>query len=38
MKLSVEARLLEDEKWHPLFEDKDIERCREILEQHDYFK
>lgn len=36
--LSVEAKLYEGKKWHPLFEEKDIERCREILEQHDYFK
>lgn len=37
LKLSVEAQLLEDEKWHPLFEQRDIERCREILEQYGYF-
>ena len=34
--LSVEAVVVENPKWHPLFSDKELENCRKRLKDYEY--
>ena len=36
--LTVEAVVFENSKWHPLFDNTELERARKRLHDYDYFK
>jgi hypothetical protein len=36
--LTVEAVVIDNEKWHPLFSTDELARARKRLEEYDYFK